>query len=113
MGVMRKLLDVPAPPPGTPGLFAFADPEVLRQALEAAAFTGVVIEPVEVTMAQFDSPQAYFAYIREIAGPIATLYGRLTPEQRELVEAEVAKATAGPDGRVLLEGVTWVAAATA
>lgn len=110
MGIIRGRLNAPPPPPGTPGLFAFADDARLRAALEEAGFRVSAIEPVSITMADFDTGDQFFTFLRELAGPIATLFAQLPPGAQAEVRDEVVRAVTGPDGRVVLPGVTWVAA---
>lgn len=108
--VLRKVANAPAPQPGAPGVFAFADEKRLRATLEAAGFHDVKLEPVEVTIADHPTPAAYFTFLREIAGPLAALWLQLTPGQQEQATAEIFPQVAGKDGRVKMTGVAWVAA---
>jgi ubiquinone/menaquinone biosynthesis C-methylase UbiE len=114
---MRHLLQaaqLPAPTPGAPGLFAYADPARLQNAVAAAGFASVTIEPVEITMTSFDTAAEYWSYTLEMAGPIAALFGALPPsQQHEVAQAIMEDAERlSPGGRIVLRGVTWVASGT-
>lgn len=109
-GVLRKVANAAPPPPGAPGIFAFADDTRLRGTLEGAGFADVKIEPVEVDMADHDTPAAYFTFLREIGGPIAVAWAQLTPAQQAEATAEIFEQITGTDGRVEMTGVAWVAA---
>lgn len=109
LGILRRMLDVPLTPAGAPGPFAMAEEHVLARVLVAAGFGDVVAERVEFTMAEFDTVQAYFSYVCDIAGPIAKMHAELTPRQREAFDDELARIACAPDGRVKLAGTTWVA----
>lgn len=109
-GILRTLANVPPPQPGAPGIFAFADERRLRGALEGAGFRDVKVEPVELTIADHDTPAAYLTFLLEIAGPLAALWAQLDSEQKEAAAAEISKHVAGTDGRVKMNGVAWVAA---
>ena len=106
MAVLRRYTEVPAPQPGAPGPFAFADSSRLAAALQEAGFTDVGVDGMDVVMADFDSGEAYWRYTRELAAPIATLFERLPADTRETVGREIAEAAVAgrPDGRVLLGG---------
>jgi ubiquinone/menaquinone biosynthesis C-methylase UbiE len=108
--ILRKLANTPAPPPGAPGIFAFADDKRLRQVLTGAGFRDVKVEPVEVTLADHDTPAAYFTFLLEIAGPLAALWAQLTPGQQEEARAAIFEQVTGKDGRVKMSGLAWVAA---
>lgn len=112
MGILKKYLELPAAPPGTPGLFQFADPEHLRATLAAAGFTDIAIDAVELTMADFATGDEYVAFTMETAGPIAMAFARLTDEQKKQVAAEIGnEAVRIGGGRAHLRGLTWVATA--
>lgn len=111
MGIIRRRLNAPPPAPGTPHIFAFADQARLRSILEQAGFRSRDVEAVDVSMADFTSGAEFFAYLRELAGPVATLFAKLpAAEQADTID-EISRAVTGPDGGVLLPGVTWVATA--
>jgi len=107
-GILSKLANAPAPKPGAPGIFAFADPNRLTIGLEAAGFRNVKVEPVEVAMADHDSPAEYLALLLDIAGPLAVLWSQLTPEQQDEARAKISDQIMGNDGRVKMTGLAWV-----
>lgn len=109
-GILSKLANAPPPKPGAPGIFAFADPNRLTGGLEAAGFRDVKVEPVEVVMADHDSPEEYLAFLLDIAGPLAVLWSQLTPGQQDEARARISEQITGRDGRVKMAGVAWVAA---
>ena len=111
MAIIRRHLNAPPPPPETPGIFAFADMGRLRGALEQAGFRDVSVEAVDVTMADFDTGRMFFTFMSDLAGPITALFKQLPAEKQSHVIDEISRQAAGPDGRVVLKGVTWVAAA--
>ncbi len=111
LGVIRQHVDVPTPPPGAPGIFAFADPERLRSALQDAGFAEVTVDEVDVPMLEVDSGAAYWEVMRELAGPITALLRSLPEDTRRAVEAAIAEAADRlRDGDTLrIGGVSWVA----
>ena len=112
MKAIRQRLGMEPPPPGTPGIFAFASAERLQHVLEEAGFVDVRVEPVDVLMAEFDTGAEFFGFLRDVAGPVATLFNELSEDEQADVSAEIAQAVTGPDGHVRLPGVTWVAVGT-
>jgi enediyne biosynthesis protein CalE5 len=114
MSVLSRHVDMPPPPPGAPGIFAFADGSRLRSTVEAAGFSNVMLEEVELPMIDFATGHEYLTYTLEIAGPIAMLFSRVPQDDRVAVENEIAQEVerAG-GGRVKLPGVTWFVSARA
>ena len=111
LSVVRRHIDLPTPPPGTPGIFAFADPARLRSTVEEAGFSDVAVEEVEVTFMEVESGAAYWNIMRDIAGPIIALIGQLPEAERERVHTEICEAAEAlrVGDRVIVKGVSLVA----
>jgi ubiquinone/menaquinone biosynthesis C-methylase UbiE len=112
IAVLSRHIEVPTPPPGAPGLFAFADPSRLRTTMEDAGFLDVTLEEVELPMTDFATGEEFLTFTLELAGPIAMLFARVPQEQRVAVAGEIAREVerAG-GGKARLPGVTWFASA--
>ncbi len=65
-------LDVPPPPPGTPGPLSRPTPDAIGGLLEGGGFSNVAVEQGEVIF-EFDSPEHFTAYVRAIAAPIRAM----------------------------------------
>jgi SAM-dependent methyltransferase len=111
VGVLMRLAGISKPPPGAPGIFAYADPKRLEGALAEAGFENVSVEPIDLPMIDFDTFDEYWTWARELVGPVASMLEKLTPEQQAAaaldLRAQVAKVS--PGGRTVLGGTTWVA----
>jgi ubiquinone/menaquinone biosynthesis C-methylase UbiE len=113
MRAVMEHFDAPPPEPGTPGMFALGDDERLRQLLESAGFADIRVERVEAAE-RYESVEAWWDFIREIAGPLATLLGGLQESDREAIRAraaEAASAFAG-DGELRFPSALRLAAAS-
>lgn len=112
MGVLRNHTTVPTPPPGAPGLFAFADSERLRAVLVEGGFDNVEIDSITITQPHA-SAEAYWTLMREMAAPIRQIYEALPPETRAAVDKDVHAAVERfRTGDVLsVPGTTWIATA--
>jgi SAM-dependent methyltransferase len=112
MSVIGARLRLPPPPPGVPGIFAFADRERLRGVMEAGGFHDVDIEPLDFVAGEFASGEEYWAFMRDISAPVNALYRQLPPADRPAVDAEIRGAAeryrAGD--RIVVRGTTWIAA---
>jgi ubiquinone/menaquinone biosynthesis C-methylase UbiE len=110
LGAIKRHVEVPAPPPGAPGLFTYADPAKLRSTLEAAGFAELRVDEVPFKVTGF-SPADYFRYITQLSAPLSALLAKATPEVRSAIEAdavaELGERTEG--GSVTLDAVAWVA----
>jgi ubiquinone/menaquinone biosynthesis C-methylase UbiE len=115
VAAIRRHVDVPQPPPGAPGIFAFADPARLRAVLEEAGFSEVAVEPLELVMSEFDTPEEGWTFLRELAGPIAMLVAAQPPDVLAAIgrDAVAAFEQHAAGGKIRMSGTTWIASGRA
>jgi enediyne biosynthesis protein CalE5 len=115
MATLGRHVEMPKPPPGAPGLFAFADSGRLESTVKSAGFSDVRVEEVEVAMSDFDKGADFWAFMMDVAGPIAMLFAtKVPPEKRAAVAAEIARdVEAAGGGTARLKGVALLATARA
>ncbi|HEY1286643.1 MAG TPA: methyltransferase domain-containing protein [Solirubrobacterales bacterium] len=99
MMTAMKRLGSPPPPPGTPGPLSRPTPEAISGLLEGGGFSGVEVEEVEVSM-EWESPEDFTRFIREIAPPVSNL---IEPHPEE-VQAETWDAITDSAGEHLVDG---------
>lgn len=115
MGTVMKRLDVPPPPPGTPGPLSRPTPEALTELLESGGFSGVEVEEVQVVM-EWSSAEEFTTYIREIAPPVTALlepYPEEVQKQTWVAITDSAREQAGDDGALKLSNLALLAVGTA
>jgi ubiquinone/menaquinone biosynthesis C-methylase UbiE len=112
LATMKRYQEIPAPVPGQTGLFAFADPEKLKDTMRTAGFRDVTVEGLEVLWAGPATGEEYFSEVIEMAGPLASLYAKL-PEARKAAYAkevaEEAQRQSVSKSGIALAGLTWIA----
>ena len=111
MGTALQHLKVPPPPPGTPGPLSRPTPEALGGLLEGGGFTDVEIEELEAEF-EWDSPDEFARYTRDIVAPITALVEQHPPEVQAETWAKVAEAASGhadADGRVRMSNLVLLA----
>jgi ubiquinone/menaquinone biosynthesis C-methylase UbiE len=82
MMTAMKRLDIPPPPPGTPGPLSRPTPEAIGGLLEAGGFSGVEVDEMEVSF-EWGSPEEFTQFIKEIAPPVIKL---IEPHPEEIQE---------------------------
>jgi len=106
---------LPPPDPREPNMFAFRDPATIRELLEQAGFTDIVVEQLDVLWRYEDLDTWWDVQIGLSPGLIRGVTA-LTPAQRDdlrdAIDARLARYVA-EDGSVRLPGRTHVAAASA
>ncbi len=115
LGVLKRHMEVPVPPADAPGIFALASPDRLRAIFAEAGFRDVAIEQVTIPMADFQTGAEYDVFIRELAGPVASLFVQLPADKQEIVKKEIAReaeARSSMPGRVYLHGITHIVVGT-
>lgn len=115
MRTAMEKLQVPPPPPGTPGPLSRPTPEALGGLLETAGFSDVDVEETSVTF-EWQSPEEFTTFIREIAPPITAM---IAPHPKDVQDATWAAITdavgqqAGADGKVTFSNLVLLAAGRA
>lgn len=104
-------LGVTPPPPGTPGPLSRPTPEALGGLLEAAGFSDLAVEEAEVAM-EWDSPEDFSTFVREIAPPITAM---LAPHPKDVQDetwaaiTDAARQAGGGDGAFTLRNLALLA----
>jgi SAM-dependent methyltransferase len=115
MKTAMEKLDVPPPPPGTPGPLSRPTPEAIGGLLEGGGFSDIDVEELEVIF-ELDSAEHYTEYTKAIVAPIVAMISA-HPEnvQTETWDAitEAARETAESDGRIRYSNQVLVAAGQA
>lgn len=114
MSILVNHMEVPKPPPGAPGIFAFADRQRLEDTLRDSGFRDIEIEDHSFNMIQANSGEEYWQILEELAGPIAQLTQQMDEATYQAFSEEViASAEALKQGDMLsMVGTTWIAHAT-
>ncbi len=105
MGAISKHVQMPAPPPGAPGLFRCAAPGYMAGVFREAGLKSVTELEVAAPL-HFDSPEEYFAFMNEIAAPVVAGMAKADEGTRAKIKEEViALATQlSSHGKIRLSG---------
>jgi ubiquinone/menaquinone biosynthesis C-methylase UbiE len=115
MKTAMQKLDVPPPPPGTPGPLSRPTEEAIGGLLEGGGFSDIEVQELELTF-PFESAEEYVMYTKAIAAPIVAMISPHPEEvQRETWEAiaDAAREHAEDDGRINFTNQVLVAAGQA
>jgi SAM-dependent methyltransferase len=115
MRTAMQRLDVPPPPPETPGPLSRPTPETLGGLLEAAGFSDVEVEEAEVIM-EWESAEEFTTFVKEIAPPISAL---IDPQPQDVQDetwsaiTEAIREIAEDDGSIKPRNLALLAAGRA
>ena len=115
MRTAMERLQVPPPPPGTPGALSRPTPEALGGLLDVAGFSDVDVEEAQVTF-EWQSPEEFTTYIREVSSSIKAIIDPHPPDVQEETWAAITDAIgqgAADDGSVRLTNLVLLAAGRA
>jgi ubiquinone/menaquinone biosynthesis C-methylase UbiE len=102
---VRKQINAPAPPPSTPGPFALADIDGLKQSFGQAGFKDIKINTFQITF-EFDSPESYTKLHQQTATRIHAMLANQTEEVKKQAWNSITEAVwqyADSHGRVNLD----------
>ena len=112
--VMQRL-EIPPPPPGTPGPLSRPTPEAIGGLLEGGGFSDVEVEEAEATF-KFDSAEEFTTFVREIAPPITAMMADRPQEVQDETWAAITAAVAdhaADDGTVEFKNLVLLASGKA
>jgi SAM-dependent methyltransferase len=111
--VVRRLANLPPPPPGAIDPMRLADTSILKGAMEQAGFGDITIERMPVTF-EFNRAEDFTQFRLDVSGPFRALLQRQAADMRQkIIDAvtEAARAFATPDGKIRTTNETILFAA--
>lgn len=117
VGVLLKTLsqymELPVPPAGTPGIFAFSDKKRLHDVIKLAGFKNIVIEEMLINVIEVKDGAEYWAAMSDLAAPVMALVKQLDDSARKhYIKDVIAEANKLKQGNSLpMKGTTWIASA--
>ena len=115
LSILKNYLELPPPQPGQTGIFAYEDPDRIRSVMTEAGFRDISIDAMDVLWSGADSGADYFQQVIEMAGPLASLYAKLSNQERSAYASEVAQQADQMSVRkpgIAIPGRTWIAVGT-
>ena len=115
MRTVMTRLDVPPPPPGTPGPLSRPTHDAIGGLLQGGGFSDVQVEEMEVSF-EVSSPEEFTTFVREIAPPITAMlapYPKDVQEETWAAVTEAAREVAGADGKLRLTNLVLLASGQA
>jgi hypothetical protein len=114
MATAMRTLDVPPPPPGTPGPLSRPTPDALGGLLEGGGFSDVQVEETEVRF-DWESPDQFTEFTKEIAAPIRAMVDEHPQEVRDETWSAITAAIRDQcgDGPVSLSNMVLLASGSA
>ncbi len=88
INIINKNMDIPAPPPGAPGMFRCSGPGVMTGLLARAGFTRIAEQTISGKL-DYGSPERYWENMTDLAAPVVNSLSRADAATRAHIEKEV------------------------
>ncbi|MGO4739105.1 class I SAM-dependent methyltransferase [Bosea sp. 2KB_26] len=88
MGTIARHVEMPPPPPGSPGLFRCAPEGLMRSAFAAAGLRDIAEEEVSTAMVH-ETPEQYWQFMNDIAAPVVAGLAKADVETAERIRSDV------------------------
>jgi SAM-dependent methyltransferase len=113
MGTIARHVEMPPPPPGSPGLFRCAAEGMMAKTFKEAGLLDVAEEEVSAMMVH-DAPARYWDFMTEIAAPVVAGLSRADAATREKIRGEVLELAlqSVSDGKVHLRSTAMIITGT-
>lgn len=113
MGTVNRNMELPAPPPGSPGMFRCAQPGLLKGIFEKAGLKNVTETPVSSKL-RSGSIDTYWQMMTEIAAPFVSAMSKADETTRQKIKKEVYETVNQryPEGNVNFDCAAIIVAGT-
>ena len=88
MGTINRNMELPAPPPGAPGMFRCAKPGLMKEVFEKAGFRNITEKEV-LSKLNSGTVQTYWDMMTEIGAPIVAALSQADENMRQKIKREV------------------------
>lgn len=88
METIARHVSMPAPPPGSPGLFRCAPAGLMKQLFAEAGLYDITEETISCDMVH-DTPQQYWEFMTDLAAPVVAGLAKADKTTREQIHTEV------------------------
>jgi ubiquinone/menaquinone biosynthesis C-methylase UbiE len=104
MGTINKNMDLPAPPPGSPGMFRCAQPGLIRDLFIQAGLKNVSEKEVKGKM-NAQTADVYWNMMTEVAAPFVAALSKADEETKKKIKKEVYDLLEQkyPNGNVIID----------
>ena len=109
MGTINKNMELPAPPPGAPGMFRCAKDGLMADLLSQAGFKNISSKEITGKL-NCKTTDVYWNMMTEIGAPIVAALGKADDAMKEKIKTEVYQAVNNkyPEGEVTIESSALV-----
>lgn len=111
--VIKRMMELPDPKPGAPGMFRCAEPGLMGSIFEKAGLKNIKAIPVESQL-KSGTADNYWEMTSEISAPFVSAMSKADEATRQRIKQEVLNAVNQrfPDGHVLIGGAAIVISGT-
>jgi ubiquinone/menaquinone biosynthesis C-methylase UbiE len=109
MGSIKKHLALPAPPPGTPGMFRCAQDGLIADLFRQAGLTNIVVKEVHGKL-NCQTTEVYWNAMTEVVAPVVAALDKADEATKALIKREVDQALTQkyPDGNIWIDSSALV-----
>ncbi|MEO8627053.1 MAG: methyltransferase domain-containing protein [Betaproteobacteria bacterium] len=113
MGAIGRNVEMPAPPPGSPGLFRCAPKGFMRDVFAEAGLRDVVEEEISSEVV-LETPEQYWEFMNDVAAPVVAGLAKADDATRPKIRSEVLDLARKSmrDGAVRLQSTAVIVAGT-
>jgi len=104
MGTINKNMELPPPPPGSPGMFRCAKNGFIADLLKQAGFRNITETEIQSKL-NSGTAEVYWSFITEVAAPVVAALGKADAPTHAKIKKEVFEAIHQkyPEGKVAID----------
>ncbi|MDB5228564.1 MAG: methyltransferase type 11 [Bacteroidota bacterium] len=107
--VLSNNIELPQPPPGSPGMFRCAGKGCMEDLLKQAGFKNISEKEINGKL-NVRTPEVYWNFMTEVAAPVVAALGKADDQQKEKIKKEVYESLMNkfPDGKTVIDSSAMV-----
>jgi len=109
MGILGKHIEMPQPPPGSPGLFRCAKDGMMVDLFQKAGLKNISQKEITSKL-NCKTPDIYWGFMTETPAPVASALGKVDMEIKEKIKSEVYETLNQkyPQGKIMLDASAYL-----
>lgn len=109
MASVKKYLDLPSTPPGSPGMFRCSEDGLIADLFLKAGLKNISQTEISGKL-KCQTADIYWSFVSEVVGPVVAALSQADPEMKDKIKTDLYDVVGQkyPDGDVLIDTGAWI-----
>jgi ubiquinone/menaquinone biosynthesis C-methylase UbiE len=89
MAPITRIMEIPSPPPGSPGMFRCSDKELMADLFKQAGLKNILVKEINAN-GEAESFEQFWEYMNDLAAPVVAAMGKADDATKKKIKNEVS-----------------------